>query len=327
MKIPSWLTDRPRLLYGVFAALAFALCLRWTFPSGAVKERLIYEAGALGWQIDVQDVRPSSLLGVRMDGVSLTDASGVKIPIERLDASLEVLPLLIGRRVVDYRASVFDGTIEGSAGLSGAERRMQVSIDGVELARTIPLRKAAGMDLAGKVSGSADLTVPGGALERASGALELSIAGAGLGGGPVPALMNLMLPPIALGNVSAKARIEQGRVTVDKLETRGGDAELTGEGVAAVLQQHMQYAPLSGQARVRFQSTLWQKPAASSLRPVLEAALASSRSPDGSYRFQVSGSLGHPQLRPGGMGGIPPPPPPPAPPPLPVKPPRVGDRD
>src|SRR5512138_591354 len=114
MKIPAWLL-RPRLLYGLFAAAAFVLALRWTFPSEAVRERLIYEAGARGWQIDVEQVAPSGVLGVRMDGVALTDASGLKIPVERLDASLEVLPLLVGRRVLDYQASLYEGTVEGSA--------------------------------------------------------------------------------------------------------------------------------------------------------------------------------------------------------------------
>lgn len=313
LKIPTWLTERPRLLYGAFAALAFVLAMRWTFPSEAVRERLIYEAGALGWQIDIQDVRPSGVLGVRMDGVALTDSSGLKIPVERLDASLQLLPLLIGRRVVDVQASIYDGTIEGSAALSGQQRRMRMQVDGLELVRAVPLRKAASMDLTGKVSGRVDLNLPGGALERADGVLELSIERLGLGGGQIAALMNLTLPPIALGTVSAAAKVQQGRVSVDKLEAKGGDAELSGEGIAVVLQPRMQYAPLTGQARVRFQPALWQKPNTASLRPVVEAALGASRTPDGSYRFQVSGSLGHPLLRPGGGAGGAPPPPAPAP--------------
>ncbi len=304
MKIPSWLV-RPRVYYGVFAVVAFALALRWTFPSEAVRERLIYEAGDRGWQIDMGDVSPSGLLGVRMDGVALTDASGLKIPIDRLDASLRLLPLLVGRRVLDYQASVYDGTVEGSAALSGQSRGVTLDVDGVDLARALPLRKAAGMDLAGKVTGHVALPLPGGAVDTASGSAELSVARAGLGGGqvPVPPLGNLNLPPIALGNVTASAKIDQGRVAVQKLESRGGDAELTGEAIAVVLQPRMQYAPVTGQGRIRLQSSLWQKPAAATLRPVVEAALASSRTPDGSYRLQLSGSLGHPQLRLGGPGG------------------------
>jgi type II secretion system protein N len=304
MKIPPWLVH-PRVLYGAFAVVAFALALRWTFPSEAVRERLIYEAGARGWQIDVRDVAPSRLLGVRMDEVTLTDASGLKIPVERLDASLEVLPLLLGRRVLDYQASLYQGTVEGSATLSGQNPGMELDIDGVDLARALPLRKAAGMEIAGRVTGHLELTLPGGSLEKSNGTAQLSVARAALGGGPVPVppLGNLNVPPVALGNLTAAAKVEQGRVAVQKLEASGGDAEFSGDGIAVVLQPRMQFAPLTGQARIRLLSTLWQKPAAATLRPVVEAALASSRGPDGSYRFALAGTLGHPQLRPGTPSG------------------------
>ncbi len=299
MKIPAWLAQ-PRLLYGAFAVAAFALALRWTFPTEALRERLIYEAGARGWQIDVGEVAPSGVLGVRMDGVALTDASGLKVPVERLDASLQVLPLLIGRRVLDWHASLYEGTVEGSAALSGPDPAVELDVDGVDLSRALPLRKAAGMEIRGKVTGHLELTFPGGSLERSSGAAQLSVARAALGGGPVPVppLGKLDLPPVALGNLTATAKVEQGRVAVQKLEAAGGDAELSGDGIAVVLQPRMQYAPLTGQARIRLQPTLWQKPAAASLKPVVEAALASSRAGDGSYRFMVAGTLGNPQLRP-----------------------------
>ncbi len=316
MKIPAWLAQ-PRLLYGAFAVAAFALAMRWTFPSEAVRERLIYEAGARGWQIDLGEVAPSGVLGVRMDGLALTDASGLKIPVERLDASLQVLPLFVGRRVLDWQASLYQGTVEGSAALSGQDRAVELDLDGVDLSRALPLRKAAGMEIGGKVTGHLELTLPGGSLEKSSGTAQLSVARAALGGGPVPVppLGKLDLPPVALGNVTATAKVEQGRVAVQKLEAAGGDAELSGDGIAVVLQPRMQYAPLTGQARVRFQSTLWQKPAAASLRPVVEAALASSRAPDGSYRFSVAGTLGHPQLRPAASSGATAGPGPAAPPP------------
>ncbi len=333
MKIPAFLV-RPRLLYGAFAVLALALSLRWTFPSEAVKERLIYEAGARGWQIDVEDVRPGALLGIRMDGVTLTDASGLKIPVERLSASLRAVPLLVGRRVVDFRASIYDGTVEGSAGLSGPSRPLTLAVDGVDLARALPLRKAAGVGFSGKVTGRVDLALPGGALDKASGTAELSIAQAGLAGGqvPIPPLAGgVNLPPISVGALSASAKVETGRISVEKLETRGGDVELSGDGIALVLQPRMEYAPVVGQARLRFQPSLWQKPEAAKLRPIVEAGLASSRAPDGSYRLQLTGSLGHPQVRPVGPGSGPPPalpPPTRAPPSAPARPaPPAGEPD
>jgi type II secretion system protein N len=299
----AWSTLRPRLLYGGFAVLSFALALRLTFPAEAVKERLIYEAGARGWQVDVERVRPGALLGVRLDGVSFTDATGVKVSLERLYASLRVLPLLLGRRVLAFEAAVLDGTVKGTADLSGDPRHVEVELSGLDLARALPLRQAAGRDVKGKVKGTADLTLPGGALERASGrvTLEVTEAGLGEGGVSIPGMAgNLPLPAVSLGTALTSAKIEQGRAAVEKLELKGGDAELSADGITVVLQQRLEFAPISGRARLKLAPSLWQKPQAASMRPLAEAALASSRGSDGTYLFQLSGSLFHPQFRPGG---------------------------
>jgi type II secretion system protein N len=317
MKI-SWTTLRPRLLYGAFTLVAFVLALRWTFPDDAVRERLMLEAGTRGWQIDVQRVQPGPGLspGVRLDGVSLTDGE-LTIPLERLDASIELFPLLIGRRVLDFRASVFGGTVGGSAALSGESRRVELAVADVDLARALSFRKATRLELGGILSGTVDLTVPGGALDKASGRIELAVAQAGIAGGqiPVPPMSgSLTLPPLSLGAVAAAARLGEGRATVEKLEAKGGDAELTTDAVSVVLQPRLEFAPVTGRAQLRLQPALWQKPAAAALRPVAEAALASSRGPDGAYQFQISGALGHPLLQPvAGRAGVPPPAPPPPP--------------
>ena len=318
---------KSRLLYGAFALLAFAVALRLTFPSEAVKERLIYEAGARGWQIDVRKVGPGNLLGVRLQDVALTNPSGMKVPLERLDASLKILPLLLGKRVAAFRASFLDGTISGTADLSGDLRHLAVEVKDLDLGRALPLRQAAGRTLEGKVSGSADLSLPGGALEKASGQIALQVKGGtiGAGGVPIPGMTgNLPLPAISLGTLESSAKLEGGRATVEKLEVSGGDTIVSGEGLVVVLEPRLGQAPVSGRVRLRFAPSLWQKPDATSLRPLAEAALGGARTPDGAYLFQLSGSLGHPQMRPSGSPGAPPPPPPqvqspppaPAPPPL-----------
>ncbi len=95
-------------------------------------------------------------------------------------------PLLIGRRVLDFQASVFGGTIGGSAALSGESRRVELAVADVDLARALPLRKATRLELGGILSGTVDLTVPGGALDKASGRIELAVAQAGIAGGQIP---------------------------------------------------------------------------------------------------------------------------------------------
>ena len=319
----SWIALRRRLLYGGFTLAAFVLSLRWTFPAEEVRERLMLEAGARGWQVDARRVRPGPgiLPGVRLEGLTLGDGAELSIPIERLDASIELLPLLAARRVLHFDAAVFGGTVEGSATLSGSAQRLVLEVAGLELARVAPLRKSTGVDLGGTLSGSVDLTVPAGAQEKASGRIALSVAKAAISGGqvPVPQLAgNLALPPVALGAVATAVQVGDGRAAVERLEARGGDVEISTEALSVALQPRLEFAPVTGRARLRVQPALWQKPAAAKLRPVAEAALAPARGPDGAYQFQISGALGHPQFRPAAPAGAAPPPPaaaPPAPPP------------
>ena len=83
--------------YAVFGLLAFALALRQTFPSDAVKERIILEAASAGWQVNVVDVRPSGFGGIDMSGVTLESRDGVRIPVERVDANVRVAASVAGQ--------------------------------------------------------------------------------------------------------------------------------------------------------------------------------------------------------------------------------------
>lgn len=313
MTLPTWLTLRPRLLYGVFTALAFAVALRLTFPSEAVRERLIYEAGAHGWQIDVQDVRPGGLLGVSMKNVTLTDSKGAKLSLDELAASIRPLPLLIGKQVLAWEAAAFDGTCTGSADLSGSTRHLLVELEGLNLKMIPALRTASGMDFMGRASGKIDLTMPGEDPNKATGTIDLSVNQAAITGGNavIPPFSSPMpIPAISLGTFTAVGKADKGRLALDKLEFRGGDAELGIDGVVVVMQQRMEYAPVVGKVRLKFAPALWQKPDTAKFKPMFEAALMNARQPDGSYQYQLFGNLSAPQLRPMGPGGGGPPPPP-----------------
>lgn len=299
----DWNVWRPRLAYGGFALLAFLLALRWTFPAEAVRERLILEAGLRGWQFEAGDVAPGGLLGVRAREVRLEDRAGLVIPIDEVSASLGLLPLLVGRQVLAFDGRVYDGRVRGTAALSGEVRDVSLRIEGLDLARALPLRKATGLELVGKLGGRADLAVPEAPTGQPTGRIDLGVAGAGIAGGqlPLPGMGTVLtLPALGLGEVAAAVKLAGGKAEVEKLEARGGDAELTTEGLAVTLQPRLEYAPLFGRARLRFQPALWSKPGASTFKGLVEVALAPGRQPDGSYQLQVVGTLSQPRLIPGG---------------------------
>ena len=300
----DWNVWKPRLLYGGFALAAFLLSLRFTFPTQAVRERVMFEAGARGWQVDMDELGPSGLLGLRADGLTLEDRTGLKVHVERLDAGLRLLPLLVGKRVLTVDAAVFDGRLVGSADLSGVRRRVVATLSGLDAARAAALRKTIGPALGGRLGGTVDLEVAENPadLARASGRVDLTLADATVSGQlPIPGFASgLPLPRVPLGTLTLAVQVAGGRATVEKLETKGGDVELSTEGLAMTLQQPLEYSPISGRARLRLAPAFWQQPATANLKPVVDAALVSSRVGEGTFQFQVAGALGRPQLNPGG---------------------------
>jgi type II secretion system protein N len=299
MKKIDWTVWKPRLLYGAFAFVAFVLSLRWTFPAEAVKERIIIEAGARGWQVDMADVRPGGLLGVRADEVRLEDAAGLKIPLDSLTASLRLLPLLTGKRVLAFDARLFQGQVSGTADLSGDARAVVARVDGIDLAQAPPLKAATGVDLAGLLGGTVDLVVPAAANEKPTGRIDLAVQGAGLSGGkiPLPGMgpdAAIPLQKVGLGAITLKVKLEGGKATAEKLEAKGGDAELSADGLNLQLagQTKLEYAPLFGKAKIRLQPAFWAKSGMSQYQSLAEMA----KGPDGGFSLQVFGSLGHPRV-------------------------------
>lgn len=288
----DWTVWKPRLLYGGFAVAAFVLSLRWTFPGEAVKERLILEAGAAGWQVEIGRVTAGGVIGARAQDVLLEDASGLKVPIESVTASLEVLPLLVGRRVVDFDARLFGGRLSGSAALAGGPLRAK--LESLELAQAGPLRTATGLNLVGQASGEVDVVLPATPAEKPTGRITFAVAGAGVNGGklPIPGMADgLPLQKLSLGAITAAVKLEGGKAVAEKLEAKGGDAELTGDGIAVTLQPKLEYAPLYGRAKVKFQPSFWTK-----TNMVGMESLLGPKGADGTYGLQVLGFLGHPRV-------------------------------
>jgi type II secretion system protein N len=296
----DWTVSKRRLAYGAFTVVAFLLALRLTFPADAVKQRVLLEAAARGWQIDMASVEPGGFFGIRAEGVTIEDASGLTIPVDELTASLRLLPLLTGRRSVAFDARLYDGRAHGTADVSGDLRHLVLDVAGVDLARVLPLRKASGVDLLGKLQGTADVILPAAGGEP-SGRMELSVKEAGVAGGqlPVPGMATgFALPRVGLGELVAAVRLDAGRATFERLEAKGGDADLTTDGVYVVLQPRMQFAAVAGKAKVKVQEAFWSRSGTQGFKGLAEAALATSKGRDGAWNFQVTGTVGKPSLKP-----------------------------
>lgn len=296
----DWGVWRPRLLYGAFFVLAFLLALRQTLPAAAIKDRLVQEAAQQGWQLDAAEAGPAGLVGVGLREVTLKDQTGLTIPVEALDVSVPVWPLLRGKVRLAVAARLYDGTVKGAFDVTGAPRVVDLALERVDLARAIPLRKALGVDLDGVASGTARLTLPADATSKASGRADLTVAGAGLAGGKVavPGMAGgLTLPKLSLGQLTASVKLEGGKATFEKLSSAGGDATLVADGLTVTVQPKLEFAPVFGKVSFKVEDAFAQKPEGKTLKSLADLALAAGKSKDGAYQLQVFGSLGHPQAR------------------------------
>ncbi len=244
------LSRRARVaLYALFALAAFVFALRQTLPVEAVRERLVMEAAQRGLRLTVAEVRPAGLVGLRLDGVALETRDGLRVPVERLDATLRLLPLLLGRRGLAFDAWLFAGRVTGVLEARGSTRRIQARASGLDLARAAPLKRVTGADLAGVVRADVDLALDEKAPAQSSGHLDLTVEKAALAGGelPVPGMSaGLTLPRVELGRVEARALAKEGKLLFEQLQSRGGDVEATGEGLYLLLGPKLEIAPSSG---------------------------------------------------------------------------------
>jgi type II secretion system protein N len=297
----DWTTWKPRLLYGAFFALAFLFALRQTLPASALKERLVQEAAQRGWKLDAAEAGPAGLIGLHLGDVTLKDRAGLAIPLDRLDVSLRPLALLVGRTSLALTAGLWDGTAKANVDVTGSPQRIELTLAHLDLAQAVPLRKAAGLDLAGLASGTAQLTVPADDKVKATGHADLTVADAGLIGGKltVPGMGGeLTVPKLSLGQLTAKLQVADGKATFEKLSSSGGDASLEADGLQVALQPKLEFSPIVGKVAIRVEEAFAAKAENKGFKALLDAALGSSKGKDGAYRLQLSGTLSHPQAKP-----------------------------
>jgi len=297
LEIKGW---RRTAAYAAFFVASFLVALHFTFPVEAVKERLILEAAAQGWQLRMNDLSPSGLAGVRAREVTLQTRDGTRVPVEQVRASLRALPLLIGRRSLVFDADLFDGKVSGSTEQGRTAQRLQLKASGIDLSKVGALRKATGLELAGTLGADVDVTLDAD-VAKSTGKVEVTVKNAAVRGGEVqiPGMAgNLTVPRVALGTINVQGTVKGGRAEFDRLETRGDDVEVSADQLYAQLQPRLEFSPLAGRARLRLNDGFWQRSGMASLKPVVEMALASARNRDGAFGFQIYGTLGRPQLRP-----------------------------
>ncbi|MFN0062449.1 MAG: type II secretion system protein GspN [Myxococcaceae bacterium] len=289
--------------------VAYIFFLYVAFPYESLGERLASEAARAGISLRIGKLGPA-VLGIRAREVSLGPLShDAAAPAEtvRVD-SVTLRPSLLPRGVA-FSVRALGGTLSGVWAVSNS--RTHLRADWEDLDPSLGnFAGFSGVALSGKVSGDVLLNVPpregsqtgprSPDFAAAEGHLNLHAQNFNVLGGrlSVPLYgqsMPLDLPKLGLGNIDIALKAEKGEAAIERLEAKGGEAELLGEGKLRLRQPPMQ-SELDTQLSLKVDS------AAVSRLGLLGGGLSilsEDRKNRGFRAAKLTGRLARPQFMPG----------------------------
>jgi type II secretion system protein N len=248
--------------YGAFSLVAFVLCLCLTFPYDSLRRRAVDAAADAGYALRIGSLRPG-LRGLTATNVRISKVpNGMTPELQSMLASNAAMlpgPEELGEPLnldsvamrpallplgVAFHANLLGGSVSGNVG-GLSDVQVAVTLSNLDPSAG-NLKAFSGVDLAGKLNGTLNLTLPKTRgqpdLSQANGQLALDTKELIIQGGNVMVPMYgtptpMDLPRIALGNIDARIKIEKGLGTVETLQAKSDDLEIQGSGTVKLGQR------------------------------------------------------------------------------------------
>jgi type II secretion system protein N len=225
------------------------------------------------------------------------DIDSVRVPL------LPLLSLLSSNKTFEVQLGLYGGDASASVTIDDKKNVVaaDIEIDDVNLARVPALIARLGVPVEGELSADVEFDLGKQAEKEASGQLDVTVKGLGLGAGNLKAVPGGFEIPegIRLGTLRARVPIKQGQGTVETLHLEGAtdvEAEVTG---SLDMKQRVQMSRLDLDG--------WFKPTAAFLEknPKIKSALelaekltlpgapslAKAKDDDGRYHFNARGAV------------------------------------
>ena len=211
-----------RIAYAAIGVLLFFAFLLATFP---YTDTLTGVLAPMGLRLSSREQGISFPFGVTMDGATLDSQAGGRpfFQSDKLRVTPTLLSLLTGAPGVKISADAYGGSFDLHARRSGDGT--ELSFRGADLhLESYPALSAMGVNLGGIISGDGDMYISQDDIAADHGMLHLTASDASY-------RMLAGTPPLKLGNLTATIKLDQGKVTIEQLESHGGDLTLSGRGV------------------------------------------------------------------------------------------------
>lgn len=278
----------------LFSWVIFTISLFLTFPSDAVRDRVVQEASKRGMQLRMESVDLAFPLGLSFHETYLilrepdpqAEKPAVAIHIPKLTVRPSVFGLLTGKKAISFDAQLWGGKLSGKAGSSDEGGMIDARLRNLDLGQSV--LGAVGLQFEGKIE-ELRFEARGNHLADAEGELVLKGSDLVLNGGEVN---HFSLPKVALGTLEGKITMGEGSAQIETFEANGEDITAQVEG-SLRLSDRLTLSTL--QTRLRFKpSEAWW-----SQNEMLRAgaSMALRKDNDGFHTIQMYGQLGKPRFR------------------------------
>ena len=265
------------LAYVAFGAVLFFAFLLATFPYADTFSGVL---APMGLRLTMRDQGVSFPFGIRLDGVVLDSPDGKRqlFKSDSLRVTPAYLSMLIGTPGVSISADAYGGSFDLHARRSGDATALTFHGASLHL-ENYPALRTMGLNLRAIISGNGDAYVTRNNLLADHGVFHVAAAGASYQIFPGT-------KPLKLGDITASIHLEQGKLTIDALDSHGGDLSISGRG-AIVLETNIP----DSQVAIKFQ--LVTTPAG---RATLGFLLNFLPHPPNAGPYLLSGTLALPRL-------------------------------
>ncbi len=298
---------------------ATVILFGYLLPFDAIKIRV--EAGynanpanvRAGKTLRIEELSSWWRLGAKATNVSLITGGNIKSAtvLDVVRVRPELLSLLLFRSSASVNIDAFGGSITGSA----SREANDFHFEDVDLSLIGAVKEGAcGIPMTGKVSGDVTLAMPGGAMDKANGAVHLVITGLSLSDGKTagkcagpPATTVPTLPKMTIGTLNVDADIKDGKLKWTKLAATGSDISLKGEG-NLTFRPKLEDSTLDTLLTFKFADALVARDESTKalfdsrigVLWMMSPDIKKARQEDGSVMFKLGGNFARPSFSPAG---------------------------
>ena len=296
--------------YPLFFFLCFVFFAYKTFPYERLADRLVQEAQAQGYEIEIIDLTHSGLTGLTFENLRLVlPAEGegsppVDVIFDELTVSTTLFSLISDTKSYSFDAELAGGEAEGDIVLGENTMEVDAELDDINLEALPILRKFTKVPLSGTLNGDIVLAMPS-EIGESTGNVEITIEGLNVGDGEskleIPGWGGLTLDKADAGNLELVATIEEGSAKIERATSHGKDVELDVLGRVR-LRRPLKRSELNVMLRVKIQDAYKERSAkVATMLELASSGLKAAQTADGAIQYVVAGSVGG-RLRPRAAG-------------------------